>query len=66
MTVALLTNATLHHHRNEEFRPKLIKFFQRKKKLEKTRTQYLTARYEEFQLGWQEKLDEVENNAKQK
>lgn len=50
----------------EEFRPRLLKFFKKKKKLQKIREGYLNARYQQLNEKWQEKVEQAENNPKQK
>jgi len=60
MTVPLQTR------RNEEMRPKLLKYFQRYAKLRSIRERYLCARYDQLMEDWQRKTEEIESNPKRK
>lgn len=52
--------------RNEEMRPKLLKFFQNRMKLQNIRERYLCARYDQLMETWQQKAEEIESNPKRK
>lgn len=47
-------------------RPKLLKFFQHRRKLSNIREKYLSARYDQIMDDWQKKTEKIENSVKRK
>nr|XP_039271319.1 mucin-17-like isoform X1 [Styela clava] len=52
--------------KNEEMRPKLLAYFQRRSQLSNIRERYLCARYDQLMSEWQKKIEKIENNPKRK
>ena len=47
-------------------RPKLLKFFQHRRKLSNIREKYLCAKYDQMMEAWQQNTEKTENNVKRK
>nr|XP_026692214.1 nuclear receptor corepressor 2 isoform X2 [Ciona intestinalis] len=52
--------------KNEEMRPKLLKFFKHRSKLQNIRERYICARYDQLMQQWNNKAERIENNVKKK
>ncbi|XP_078490360.1 nuclear receptor corepressor 1-like [Ciona intestinalis] len=52
--------------KNEEMRPKLLKFFKHRSKLQNIRERYICARYDQLMQQWNNKAERIENSVKKK
>uniref|UniRef100_H2YNT3 SANT domain-containing protein n=1 Tax=Ciona savignyi TaxID=51511 RepID=H2YNT3_CIOSA len=52
--------------KNEEMRPKLVKYFKHRSKLQNIRQRYICTRYEHLMAQWNRRAERIENNVKKK